>query len=339
MKKAVCIFLVCVLFSITFSSCTKGERPNNVTESEMTTNFEQNNANMIYVQTLDSYRKAIQLLPRYIDSKEGTDVYLKQLNVVESEKELFDTIFGAAFLYYPPNGVGDRTSPIHKLSYGYAIKDLNADGIEELILLTDNGYILAVFSHHDDAPVLLGSYRPRSSCTVDTEGFLHHYGSGGADVFSHTVYKIADGGDKLDFIAEFGADGHELIDDTYRTKYYEKVNGETVFISKDRYDQLEQQYGTLADTSEKIGFTAVFEESEIYRILSVEEAKQIAWDYWKIEPNSNDPDTGFPFSISVTLDGTVYHADLSWLVDNHHYSTIEKIDIDAYTGRIISEKG
>ncbi len=119
MKKAVCIFLVCVLFSITFSSCTKGERPNNVTESEMTANFEQNNANMIYVQTLDLYRKAIQLLPRYIDSKEGTDVYLKQLNVAESEKELFETIFSSAYFYYPPDGTGDRTSPIHKLSYGY----------------------------------------------------------------------------------------------------------------------------------------------------------------------------------------------------------------------------
>ncbi len=81
--------------------------------------------------------------------------------------------------------------------------------------------------------------------------------------------------------------------------------------------------------------TAELTSRDEIQILSLEKVKQIAWDYWQIEPGSTDPDTGFPFSVFATLDGNVYHVSLSWLVDNHHYSTVDKIDIDARSGEVL----
>ncbi len=70
-------------------------------------------------------------------------------------------------------------------------------------------------------------------------------------------------------------------------------------------------------------------------ILSADEVRQIAWDHWNIEPNSKDPDTGFPFSIFVELHGDFYFVDLKWLVENHHFSNIDSIVMNAYTGKVI----
>ncbi len=75
------------------------------------------------------------------------------------------------------------------------------------------------------------------------------------------------------------------------------------------------------------------------RILSEDEVRQLAWEHWEIEPGSRDPDTGSLISVFVECHDEFYVVDLKWLVEGQHYSQLDRIVIDAYTGARIKFVG
>ncbi len=65
-----------------------------------------------------------------------------------------------------------------------------------------------------------------------------------------------------------------------------------------------------------------------------EEAIEIASNYWEIKSGDIDEETGFRFLIMpVESSNDNIAIALKWLVDNHHYSTVDLIEIDPYTGK------
>ena len=180
-----------------------------------------------------------------------------------TEKEWFLGIYSSATLF---------SSHPYKLSLGYAIKDLNGDGVDELVLLNNDYMVIAIFSMADEKPVLLANYIPRGRCWIDGNGWLHENGSNGADRSTNATYKIAKGGASLELIAEFGTNGHEFIDGVGVTKYYQLVNGEKVDITEAEYHDLGEQHGKYLGLDEcaaatkeyaALTFTPLFTEAEI----------------------------------------------------------------------------
>ncbi|MCL2105520.1 MAG: hypothetical protein FWH26_00380 [Oscillospiraceae bacterium] len=85
-----------------------------------------------------------------------------------------------------------------KEDLGYAIYDINGDGVMELMILSRAYYdIHALFTLRGDTPVMLGAYWSRSRCVIDTDGRLYYMGSGGADDTIERVYTLAPGGTSL----------------------------------------------------------------------------------------------------------------------------------------------
>ncbi len=68
------------------------------------------------------------------------------------------------------------------------------------------------------------------------------------------------------------------------------------------------------------------------------QALSIASDFWKTNSGDVDSETGFMYNIRIastpTEESNNYEVVLSWLVDNHHYSVVDTILIDASTGNI-----
>ncbi|MBE6585686.1 MAG: hypothetical protein E7645_04065 [Ruminococcaceae bacterium] len=60
-----------------------------------------------------------------------------------------------------------------KATFGYAKKDLNSDGVEELILLESNFHVLAIFTEMDGKMVLLDSYNDLRTAFIDENGRIH----------------------------------------------------------------------------------------------------------------------------------------------------------------------
>ena len=70
--------------------------------------------------------------------------------------------------------------------------------------------------------------------------------------------------------------------------------------------------------------------------ITEEEAVLIASQHWGIKSGDKDEATGFPFLIMpVESSNDNIKIALKWLVENSHYSTIEIIEIDPYTGEIV----
>jgi len=71
--------------------------------------------------------------------------------------------------------------------------------------------------------------------------------------------------------------------------------------------------------------------------ITEEKALEIASQHWGIKNGDKDEATGFPFLIMpVESSNDNIAIALKWLVDNVHYSTVDSIEIDPYTGEIVN---
>lgn len=73
-----------------------------------------------------------------------------------------------------------------------------------------------------------------------------------------------------------------------------------------------------------------------YKTISSLKALEIASEYWDVKSGDIDKSTGYPFALfSQIIDNGNHRITLAWLVEDNHYSTIDSIEIDAFTGEII----
>ncbi len=273
MKKLIAI-LLCFATLLSIASCAEGNPPYppSIPDNDAEMPTTPDHVLGEYEKIIDLYKKVINICPNYMNAEEGDAIYAAQLGITdESEKELFYKLLTSAHLFYPGRGREDKALPYHKRSCGYAVKDLNGDGSDELILLIDY-IVVAIFSLVDGAPVLLGNYIPRGSCWIDGNGWLHENRSGGASYFCNSVYKIAADGATLEPIVEYGADGDEWVDGVIVTKYYQLADGEKKTMTETEYLALNEQYGQYLDAlggaeeTKKVLqllFTSLFTEDEI----------------------------------------------------------------------------
>jgi len=77
---------------------------------------------------------------------------------------LYNKILAACVLTQKPTAAS---------TFGYAKKDLNGDGVEELILLEGEYHVLAIFTEVNGSAVFLDSYDDTRSAWIDASGKIH----------------------------------------------------------------------------------------------------------------------------------------------------------------------
>jgi len=71
--------------------------------------------------------------------------------------------------------------------------------------------------------------------------------------------------------------------------------------------------------------------------ISEEDAIEIASKYWGIKSGDIDEKTGFSFLIMpVESPNENIKIALKWFVNNHHYSALDMIEINPFTGEIVN---
>jgi hypothetical protein len=70
-------------------------------------------------------------------------------------------------------------------------------------------------------------------CTIDGDGTIQVYGSGGADTSSFSIFKISDNDKELVLLEEYGTDGHDP--ETLHPRYYKISNGNKTPITALEY--------------------------------------------------------------------------------------------------------
>ena len=141
-----------------------------------------------------------------------------------------------------------------KDAYGYALKDLNGDGSDELILLLKDYTVIAVFSIVDGEPKLADRYLDRYRCyAIDESGLFYIYGSDGSDDWSYGIYHLSDECSELLLIAEYGMESYDYDTGEYYTEshYYKVFDGkaysEIEVISRAEFDDFMEKHPVFAD--------------------------------------------------------------------------------------------
>ncbi len=110
-----------------------------------------------YFESYESILELCRIATDYFDYEYDYEVAVKKADSMfgledSTEKEWFMSIYYVLRYYLAP----DHNEPNNKRILGYAVKDLNGDGIDELVLLNDSYKVGAVFSMVKEKPVLLG---------------------------------------------------------------------------------------------------------------------------------------------------------------------------------------
>ena len=106
---------------------------------------------------------------------------------------------------------------------GYAVIDINNDRIPELLLLnitnfgwgnSEEPFIHALFTLKDGNPVQLGQYWRRDHAQLGADGIVYRVGSGGADSWHLSSYRLEAGAAELtqmtEYYSDFGDEGENI---------------------------------------------------------------------------------------------------------------------------------
>jgi len=193
MKKILCLLLIFALLLSALIACDATQNDiNTSTENtlESTENIiEKNSTNDIpekqqsveiststddvlnYDDIITMYKQIVNLYPSYTEEKmlsnkcDGIDAIHD-----EETKELYKKLFISGYRFYLEE-YAYKYQEDGRNYFGYTITDLNRNGSDELILLTDLYDIIAVFSMEETQPkLLLDNYENNYYCRIDEQG-------------------------------------------------------------------------------------------------------------------------------------------------------------------------
>jgi len=101
---------------------------------------------------------------------------------------------------------GRQGEPLDLEASGYAVIDINKDGIPELLLLADEpeGFALcAIYTLVNDLPVKLGEYWSRNRGYLAEDGIIYNIASNGADYTQLRTYQLEPGASELTLLASY----------------------------------------------------------------------------------------------------------------------------------------
>ena len=283
MKKLVAA-LLCFLMILSLFSCRNKSieginyTSDNSTSSNASDNPTDNNTSANYDSVLRVYRRIVDSYPIV---NQNPRALAAELGIQgEENTEIFVDLYSSVMMFYSGRGESDGESPHYKLGYGYAVKDLNGDGVDELILLNEDYTIIAIYSYADGKPTVIGglneSYpyqRPLlDDAWIDGDGYIY---TTGPRAFEHkSKYRVAQDGASLETVAnywlvermEYEPEAHVV------TKYYMLMGDEEIEITESEYKALDDQHGKYLGqyagkevTAEYAGLTFIplFSEAEL----------------------------------------------------------------------------
>ena len=163
----------------------------------------------------------------------------------DEEFRVYNYLMLMARLYTPDNGTFSPVLPDNgEKAYGYCEADINGDGIDELLLMTDDYSVFSIFTTVKGKVVYMEDYAY----------FVRKWGVGSMDG-NGRIYSIkatTDGLGRERAICTFAPDGKLTktlhIKEVFMSEndgYFKFENGEQISLTKDEYNTLKEEYERL----------------------------------------------------------------------------------------------
>lgn len=267
MKKLFAL-LLCILMALQLASCTQNETENTPLPPP---NTEEQLPPANYDRVIELYTKAIDTFKRYSKAGFLSGIDIEELAITDTrEKEIFSRLFQSIRSFYFSAEYLDPTSMYCKAFSGYSEKDLNGDGVKELIILSDFS-VMAIFTFRNGVPFLLKNYTVSDHVWISENGNIHQTDSYNLMTsFSHSVYQIAEDCSSLELIEEFGVRSNTIENRVFESNYYKLANGEYTEINESAYLVLEHQHGKYVSSEKCVAITKSFLQNSFVNIISGE---------------------------------------------------------------------
>ena len=205
---------------------------------------------------------------------------------------------------------------------GKSVLDMNGDGINEYIIISSHFDSIMMYCYNDK--VYVHAFTSSEFNNLKKDGSFY-WNNSDNDSYNHGSANLSFDGIEIKYNIIYAT----IYDENKNAKYYLNEKEVTHDIYK---DFLKEQSSDFADT---LPFYAPW-----YNAISEEQAIKIASEYWyecyNIKAGDVDSETGFPYAfLPKNSNNENYRIALAWLVEGTHYSTLEMIEIDAFTGEII----
>ncbi|MCH5273455.1 MAG: hypothetical protein J1E35_07260 [Lachnospiraceae bacterium] len=225
-KILACLISACCLLA----GCEKTDRKYEISEAAVT-NETQTECGHDYSSVIAGYMKFAEVLINEQVSSIPVDLDFSSFE--ENDEEL---IYDWGCMLAEMMIWSCQSLSKEKDYFGYALKDLNNDKTSELILLTKDFDILAIFTTINDKPKLVDAYWSRHRCAIYDSNTLYTYSSSGAANYCYRLQVISQNTGELVTLKEYGSDTDH---------YYKIINGEQSVISESEYEEFEKTYPVL----------------------------------------------------------------------------------------------
>ncbi|MBQ8440767.1 MAG: hypothetical protein IJX19_08900 [Clostridia bacterium] len=169
------------------------------------------------------YRALVKRFHETLTIRENRELTQEELEALDQE--------GFVHLYEHAVNMGQQAC--------FTFHDLNRDGSPELIILTEDGTIYAIYTLKDQTPILVNSYYDCNHiAAIGANGTVYQSGYSKGDTWYFSVTKILNNGETEVF--SFGETDYDLYDCV--TECYKTVNDAYTVIEKSELDALRASY-------------------------------------------------------------------------------------------------
>jgi hypothetical protein len=133
----------------------------------------------------------------------------------------------------------------HYGELGFAVADINNDGLPELLLgdirELNNASPLSIFTLQSGEPVHVTSFWGRSRGAISADGTIYSVGSGGAAYTYLSSYRLNENSAELTPLTNMSSD-LTIINEKYYSYFYQVVDGRNRYISEDEFWDFCEEY-------------------------------------------------------------------------------------------------
>ena len=201
-----------------------------------------------YENIISAYRKIVECFSEYNLSNWVNGEFDSLFTFKDNESyDIFNSIFYSGICVKPTKEIFSSEYAIGgDNAYGYAKKDLNRDGTDELILLNDSYDIIALFTMKNDKPVLLKEAR---GALIDEYGYIRRsIGTGGIVSRDGEIYTYRINNSELECVIGVGYKVNVYLQ---KEGWYRIENGLKIPITNEEGEALYAQHHISQGYSEE----------------------------------------------------------------------------------------
>lgn len=225
------VFILFVLLTVVFIVYNVKQSYKLPRESSISSVDNLQELDINYQEIIKSYQEfALYIIDRDIEAVFQDDVFTLP-NIDETLLYYWENMLIETSIWSYRDFLKDKDA------FGFALTDLNHDGVDELILLLKDYTTLAIFTIVNNEIKLIDAYWSKHRCAIYDTGILYTLTSSGASQWYYRTQYISPENGELQLLQEYG---------NSNDKYYKINDGEKCVISENEFMEFQKVYPVLS---------------------------------------------------------------------------------------------